>query len=569
MDQEQARFIAQSIFSYYDKDKSGQLNDQELIQMMMNNYQYMGQRFSPSKQDIDQYADVLDATKNRQITLADFESLCIKYFTQNQINIVFQRQIKKKQYTQYAQDRLDKAKQLFKRFDNDGSGEIDENEAHKLLEETFKQCGMQKTPTKDDLIQWMALTDTNGDGNISLEEFQDLVIKNYQYFSIQNSVYVSSQKQTFFINVEKTIQQKQKFNMKYILLTTLLILSFAKLDYSSRRSISTVMATIESKLASKSPLDAIIRVLNEFRDAINLEQISHDEIYDVQQKECSSEHEFRQKEITQNSNVLRDSSAQLKACTTQKVRASSSFEVNERQSFTNNQQMELIVLARDQEEAYYKKRSQDYQDSLYAIEEAQDIITSLYSGAGSLIEVSKISRKLLQNALNIKLFNGYAQVLAQLARIGKSFESNFDETSLERASQLLDTLRKQVKDAFDDYAEGNAVAVQLFNDQKERLRTTSARIVKQHDRLEKVLNGLSQCIGSQSAIAQQSSNKLQRATQLYDQAVVLCATFQNEYNYATQGRRSEQILVTQLEEMVERRFGQVQDEQHERKQRLQ
>ncbi len=41
------------------------------------------------------------------------------------------------------------------------------------------------------------------------------------------------------------------------------------------------MATIESKLASKSPLDAIIRVLNEFRDAINLEQISHDEIYDV------------------------------------------------------------------------------------------------------------------------------------------------------------------------------------------------------------------------------------------------------------------------------------------------
>ena len=69
--------------------------------------------------------------------------------------------------------------------------------------------------------------------------------------------------------------------MKYILLTTLLIFSFAKLDYSSRRSISTVMATIENKLASKSPLDAIIRVLNEFGDAINLEQISHDEIYDT------------------------------------------------------------------------------------------------------------------------------------------------------------------------------------------------------------------------------------------------------------------------------------------------
>ena len=69
--------------------------------------------------------------------------------------------------------------------------------------------------------------------------------------------------------------------MKYILLTTLLVFSFAKFDYSSRRSISTVMATIESKLATKSPLDAIIKVLNEFRDAINVEQISHDEIYDI------------------------------------------------------------------------------------------------------------------------------------------------------------------------------------------------------------------------------------------------------------------------------------------------
>ena len=62
-----------------------------------------------------------------------------------------------------------------------------------------------------------------------------------------------------------------KIIMKYILLTSLLILSFAKLDYTPRRSISAVMATIENKLASKSPLEAVIRVLNEFRDAINLE----------------------------------------------------------------------------------------------------------------------------------------------------------------------------------------------------------------------------------------------------------------------------------------------------------
>jgi len=46
---------------------------------------------------------------------------------------------------------------------------------------------------------------------------------------------------------------------------------------------------------------------------------------------------------------------------------------------------------------------------------------------------------------------------------------------------------------------------------------------------------------------------------LWDQSKSLCATFTNEYNYATASRRNELKLVSELENMVERRFAQVEE----------
>lgn len=40
-----------------------------------------------------------------------------------------------------------------------------------------------------------------------------------------------------------------------------------------------VMVEVEAKLKTKAPLDAILNVLTDFRDAVNTEQVHHDEIY--------------------------------------------------------------------------------------------------------------------------------------------------------------------------------------------------------------------------------------------------------------------------------------------------
>ena len=45
--------------------------------------------------------------------------------------------------------------------------------------------GIQYQPTYDDIKSWMRMTDTNGDGKVSLEEYEDLVIRSLQHAGIK------------------------------------------------------------------------------------------------------------------------------------------------------------------------------------------------------------------------------------------------------------------------------------------------------------------------------------------------------------------------------------------------
>ncbi|CAD8080856.1 unnamed protein product [Paramecium primaurelia] len=338
-------------------------------------------------------------------------------------------------------------------------------------------------------------------------------------------------------------------------------------DYSKKRSLTAVMAEVEAKLKNKSPLDAILNVLRDFRDAVNTEQVNHDEIYNTQQAECASEHEFRSRQVQDAQTVLRDSTAALNVCSTSKIRTTNIQEVNQQQYQSAQEHMATVLNAAETEAGYFKRRGRDYEDALHAIDEAQDILASIYSGSGSFAEISRVSKSMLQTAFNINETAKFAPIFYAFAQLAAQ-EGQLDESALERVAQLLDTLRSNIQEAYNDYAASNASSVAAFNDQKERLGQTIARLEAQNERLSEKLTNLVQCIGTQSAIAQTASGKLQRNQQLWDQAQTLCSTFANEYNYATQARRNEIQLVAQLEEMVAERFDQVEDENHERNQKL-
>ncbi|CAD8076162.1 unnamed protein product [Paramecium sonneborni] len=173
MQREQAVQIAGQLYDYY--TKKGSLDIQS---MMINNYKMMGKQCQIQQEDVEEYKQIIGNGQKK-----DFEQLCIRYFC-NTIPIVSLQ--KKPKYSKLASAKLEIARKIFRKFDSDNSGSITSDEVRGLLIETYKQAGVKNyEPTDQDLKEWMNMTDTNGDGLISLEEFEDLVIRSLQSSGIE------------------------------------------------------------------------------------------------------------------------------------------------------------------------------------------------------------------------------------------------------------------------------------------------------------------------------------------------------------------------------------------------
>ena len=82
--------------------------------------------------------------------------------------------------------RLEVARRLFRMFDKDQGGFLDETEIPALIAETYKSMGMNNfVPSKDDVQSWLAMGDTNRDGKVSLEEYEEVVLNSLKKAGIK------------------------------------------------------------------------------------------------------------------------------------------------------------------------------------------------------------------------------------------------------------------------------------------------------------------------------------------------------------------------------------------------
>ena len=75
-------------------------------------------------------------------------------------------------------EKMKTMKVAFKSYDRDGNGVLDRNEVVQLLSNHFKEEGVRKKPTKEDVDQFFANLDEDNNGSIDFNEFCHFLIQN-------------------------------------------------------------------------------------------------------------------------------------------------------------------------------------------------------------------------------------------------------------------------------------------------------------------------------------------------------------------------------------------------------
>lgn len=189
-----AKQVARRIFEQYDRDRNGLLDGIEVAPMMVDAYRAMNKGFNPSKADVDTYSRILDRNNDGKVTLQDIEDLAIKYLVGDlggsiKVERKDKVEVVKRAapvYSPQVEQRLDVARRLFRMFDRDGSGFLDEDEIPGLIIETYKAMGINNfMPSRDDVKSWLAMGDTNRDGKVSLNEYEDVVLRSLRNAGIK------------------------------------------------------------------------------------------------------------------------------------------------------------------------------------------------------------------------------------------------------------------------------------------------------------------------------------------------------------------------------------------------
>ena len=210
-DVEYAKVIAKRIFEMYDRDQNGVIDNFEAIPMLQDTYLNMNRSITPTRYDVDSYNKVLDQNGDGRITLADLEALIIKYFCGSRESTRFGPQeprfaekvtlsalrsepsnLKKSAYAEdplkrsgvdmegnkgFIYRQLEQARRIFKKYDKDNSGYIDEGELISMLEDTYRSMGAERKITREDVSSYLGMVDMNQDGKISMPEFETIVTK--------------------------------------------------------------------------------------------------------------------------------------------------------------------------------------------------------------------------------------------------------------------------------------------------------------------------------------------------------------------------------------------------------
>lgn len=328
------------------------------------------------------------------------------------------------------------------------------------------------------------------------------------------------------------------------------------LNFSSKRSIMTLLTQVEAKLKSGGPLDAITRLLEDFVTEVTEEQVQHDQLFASQQKECADEFGFRESEIQQANAALAEAQETLDGCNSQQVRAQQDLQTTRKQLAEDRNFLALIEDTRRREAYQFETSTNVYQTVTRAVDEALVILEEIWSGESSFAQLSKHMNSLLKSSVKVRKVHFLSGVMAAMSQLA-SKDLQADEALLEKVKTLLTNFREKVETAFREAAAVEEAAIAEYNEDKSRLTASISSLETQQEGLENELRQLEKCIITQTGIVQSATQKRDRNQRLLEDAQALCQSVADEYASASASRKEELELLAAIRERVQARFSEL------------
>ncbi|KAL4493640.1 hypothetical protein ABPG72_004133 [Tetrahymena utriculariae] len=182
-DAESKLSIAKRQFIEQDKDKNGKLDQEEVANLINTTFANTGvQGYKATPEDVKLFLQQVDTNKDGKVSFEEYEKYVIYCLKKAGINCSVKSNFIKsrRSFNPEVEMQLDAARKFFAEFDTDRSGYLEENEIYALIAFTYKDLGIDKKPTAEEVQKYIQAADTNNDGKISIQEFEDFVLQNYK-----------------------------------------------------------------------------------------------------------------------------------------------------------------------------------------------------------------------------------------------------------------------------------------------------------------------------------------------------------------------------------------------------
>lgn len=306
-----------------------------------------------------------------------------------------------------------------------------------------------------------------------------------------------------------------------------------------KQSLKEVLLSVQSKLKSGAPLDAILKLIDDLKNDVVEEQTRHDKVYNDQMFECNDEYKFRKQQVDDSSTTLEKSLRDRNLCNSTKVKDTLDYEMN--QQAQKQVQENLIILEEQITRVLgdFQEKQEDHNQALIALKSCLDIIDELFVNSAestSFAQLLKSTNEILFTSSKIQGTKHYVSLLSIIAQISSDKEILADTSALDKIKELFESLKKNVLDSFQDYQDQQKVIEQDLNDRKTTLQGFQTSLQETEKKLIKDIEDMESCLAVQNSIISTASDKKERNEGLLDSAKSMCDNFENEYKEATESR---------------------------------